>query len=52
MEREKGEALVGLRERMVTMALTALQKTLGAAADPTALRASIESSIAADPARN
>jgi F-type H+-transporting ATPase subunit b len=52
MEREKGEALVSLRERMVTMALTALQKTLGAAADPTVLRASIESSIAANPARN
>lgn len=52
MEREKGEAMVSLRERMVTMALTALQKTLGVAADPTALRASIESSIAANPARN
>jgi F-type H+-transporting ATPase subunit b len=52
MEREKTEALVSLRETMVGMALTALQKTLGAAANPAVLRASIESSIAADPARN
>ena len=52
MEREKVEALVSLRESMVGMALTALQKTLGAAADPSVLRASIESSIAAGPARN
>ncbi len=52
MEREKVEALVSLRERMVTMALTALQKTLGSAADATVLRNSIESSIAGDPARN
>jgi len=52
MEREKVEALVSLRGSMVTMAMTALQKTLGAAADPAVLRASIESSIAANPARN
>ncbi|MCW3097359.1 MAG: synthase subunit b [Chthonomonadaceae bacterium] len=52
MEREKSEALVSLRGSMVNMAVTALQKTLGAAADPTVLRASIESSIAANPARN
>ena len=52
MEREKVEALVSLRGSMVTMAVTALQKTLGAAADPMVLRASIESSIAANPARN
>jgi F-type H+-transporting ATPase subunit b len=52
MEREKTEALVNLRGSMVNMAVTALQKTLGSAADPTVLRASIESSIAANPARN
>lgn len=52
MEREKSEAMVSLRESMVGMALTALTKTLGTAADPTVLRTSIESSIAADPARN
>lgn len=52
MEREKTEAMVSLRTSMVGMALTALQKTLGSAADPAALRTSIESSIAADPARN
>jgi F-type H+-transporting ATPase subunit b len=52
MEREKTEALVSLRESMVGMALTALQKTLGAAADPAVLRTSIESSIPASPARN
>jgi F-type H+-transporting ATPase subunit b len=52
MEREKAEALVSLRESMIGMALTALQKTLGGAADPVVLRASIESSIPAGPARN
>ena len=52
MEQEKVEALVSLRGSMVTMALTALQKTLGAAADPAVLRASIESNMAANPGRN
>lgn len=52
MEREKAEAMISLKQSMVGMALTALQKTMGAAADPAVLRSSIEASIAADPARN
>ncbi len=52
MVQEKAEALAGLRETMVGMALTALEKTLGSAADPTVLRASIESSMPGSAARN
>ena len=47
MEREKAEALTSLRERMVDIALGALDKALGKAADPNALRRTIEKSVAA-----
>lgn len=52
MEREKVEALISLRESMIGMALTVLQKTLGSAADTAVLRGSIESSFPAGSARN
>ena len=47
MEREKTEALTGLRERMVTVALGAADKAIGRATDPTALRRSVEKRITA-----
>jgi F-type H+-transporting ATPase subunit b len=53
MEREKNEALAALRDRMTQMALAAVGKALGSAAEPTTLRQSIETHIAASvPARN
>ena len=42
MEREKAEAFTSMRERMVQIALTAVEKALGGAGDPNALRRAIE----------
>jgi F-type H+-transporting ATPase subunit b len=47
MEREKTEAITSLRERMVAIALTAVDKALGKAADPNTLRGSIEERVVA-----
>ena len=47
MEREKSEALISLRERMVGIALLAVDKAVGKAVDPISLRSSIEHRIAA-----
>jgi len=47
MEREKAEALTSLRERMVAIAVGAVDKALGKTADPAKLRRSIEQSVAA-----
>jgi F-type H+-transporting ATPase subunit b len=47
MEREKTDALANMSERMTAMALAAVGKALGQGADSTALRASIQNSIAA-----
>jgi F-type H+-transporting ATPase subunit b len=46
MEKEKAEALTGLRQRMVAIATGAVEKALGKTADPRALRRSIERGIA------
>ena len=45
MEREKTDALASLRERMVEIALTAVDKALGRAVDPNSLRGDIERRI-------
>src|ERR1051326_5330414 len=42
MEREKAEALTDLRERMVAIALGAVDKAIGRAVDPGTLRRSVE----------
>jgi len=47
MEREKTEALASLRERMIGIALTAVEKAVGNAVDPTALRRSVEQRVIA-----
>ena len=47
LEREKAEALTGLRERMVAIALGAVDKALGRTVDPSALRRTIEKGVAA-----
>ena len=47
MEREKTEALTSLRERMIGIALGAVEKAVGATADPRALRRSIEQGVTA-----
>jgi len=47
MEREKAEAFDSLRERMVAIALTSVDKALGSAVDTRTLRGSIEERIAA-----
>ncbi len=58
MEREKTEALQSLRERMAGLAMTAVQKALGAGFDASAVRRSIDARIstiagdAANAARN
>ena len=46
MEREKQESLVSLRETMIRFAVEAAGKALGSAADPSALRRSIEQNLA------
>jgi F-type H+-transporting ATPase subunit b len=47
MEREKAEALTSLRQRMVGIAVAAVDKAMGRAADPELLRRSIEERIVA-----
>lgn len=47
MEREKAEALTSLRQRMVAIALTAVDKALGRAVDANSLRMSIEERVVA-----
>ncbi len=47
MEREKTDALTSLRERMVGIALTAVDKAVGRAIDPQTLRPGIVESVAA-----
>ena len=47
MEREKTEALTSLRERMIGIALSAVDKAVGRAVDPNSLRRSIELRVAA-----
>ena len=47
MEREKAEALTSLRGRMVGIALSAVEKAMGKAVDPNALRRSVEERVAA-----
>lgn len=46
MEREREEALESLRPRVVELAVSAVQKALGAFADTGALRQAVESSVA------
>ena len=47
MEREKSEALMSLRERMIGIAVSAVDKAVGRAVDPNSLRRSIEQRVAA-----
>ncbi len=47
MEREKAEAITSLRERMVAIALGAVDKAVGRTVDPSKLRRSIEKGVAA-----
>ena len=46
-EKGKAEALTSLRARMVAIALGAVEKAVGRAVDPNALRVTIEKSVAA-----
>ena|ERR1051326_2089730 len=52
MEREKTEALESLRSHMTDLALSAVNKALGNAADPETLRASIMEKVAQNAFRN
>ena len=45
MQRDKEESLVTLRDRMIALAVDAASKALGASADPSALRLSVEKQI-------
>ena len=47
MQREKSEALTSLRERMIGIAMGAVDKAMGTSADPIALRRSVEQGVAA-----
>jgi F-type H+-transporting ATPase subunit b len=47
MELEKAEAFTSLRERMIAIALSSVEKALGSAVDPRTLRNSIEARITA-----